>query len=440
MRRFVLPLYIFLLLLCLNACVGNISDKQNEEEQQATTTLIQEPEPLYVFYDTAVKNCIERYFDKSADKLTAEDFYKLSQLHSFSFDVYDTQVTTLRDLPGLFPVLRYVKIAFSWFNEARLSSEDCAILDEMESLRAVDIYTVGLPSLGFVKRLPYVSLRYPEETYLSDKNNLAEASVLGRDFIEKQITGRIKEYVKVADGKRVYELIVTDYEVKADSEFDFWYEAKIFISEKINDDYHFLYSLDIPGRIGNVSGGLMLTDVNFDGQKDILVSQGHFGNQGLVTFACFLGINGTYKPNESFSSIANPSLDIQNQKVLSTWRNWAASHSWAMYSYIKGEFIETDRLTEEPDETGEMKGDGLGVEIEVWKNTTERFKNGNTETKIYLTSDYTDAEWQTMFYDENSFWGLTSDKWRTLYNQGTLLDWSIYGSGADVQIMELIGN
>jgi hypothetical protein len=87
-----------------------------------------------------------------------------------------------------------------------------------------------------------------------------------------------------------------------------------------------------------------------------------------------------------------------------------------------------------------MKEDGLVAEIEVWKNTTERFSNGQqTEVKTYLLSEYPEDVWTAMFYEENSFWGLYSDKWSTLYNQGTLLDWSIYGSGADFQIMEIIG-
>ena len=178
--------------------------------------------------------------------------------------------------------------------------------------------------------------------------------------------------------------------------------------------------------------------MNFDGQKDFLVVQGHFGSQGMVKYTCFLASGGTYELNESFSHIANPSLDVQNQKVLSTWRNWAASHSWAMYSFIKGKFTETDRLTQEPEVTEEIREDGSEAELEVWRHEIEHFNLKNTETEVYLTSDYSVDEWIEMFYDENSFWGLFSDKWWTLNNKGALLDWSIYGSGVDVQIMDII--
>lgn len=417
-----------------------VTQAQRESQTDPIPTQAQDvvPETPYEFHDAAIKDCIERYFDKSADALTTEDFETLSKLQSFSFDAYGKNVTTLLDLPDLFPELRYVSLAFSWFDEARLSMIDCEILEEMDSLRAVDIYADGLPSLDFVEKLPYVSLRYTEEAYLSDEYNLAEASVLGKKFIGDQVTGHVKEYVKVADGERVYELIVTDFEQADNDEiWDSWYEAKILISEKRNGEYYFLNSLDVPGRIGNVSGGLILADANFDGLKDILISQGHFGAQGLVTYACFLNYDGTYKLCESFSEIPNPALDEQNKKVLSTWRNWAASHSWAMYSYIDGEFIETDRLTQEPEETGEHSEENNGAEI--WKHEVEHISAENTELEIYLTSEYTDDEWIAMFYDESSFWGLYSDKWWTLFNQGTLLDWSLYGDGLDAQIMEIIG-
>jgi len=347
-------------------------------------------------------------------------------------------IRTLRDLPVLFPKLRFIRLAYYDFDEAQLSQEACMILENMESLRAIEIYSDVLPSLDFTKKMPYVSICYTEEAALSDENNLAEASVLGNDFIDSCMSGNVREYVKVADGKRIYELIVTDAVVS--SFMDGFYsslEAVVFVSEYVNGKYHFLESLKIPERVGNLTGGLILSDVNFDGEKDILVTQGHFGAQGLVTFACFIYNNGALKQNTSFSGIPNPAVDGQNKKVLGTWRNMAVSHSWAMYSYIDGVFIQTDCLTQEPEEVGDV---GFDPEIIVWRHEVERFINGNTEAEIFLTSDYTDDDWGSMFYTENSFWGLSSDKWRTLYNQGTLYDWSLYGDSSDAQIMEIISD
>ena len=183
---------------------------------------------FYEFHDIAIKECIEQYFDKDASELTAEDYAALAQLYAFSFDTFNKNIVTLSDLPALFPKLRYVSLGSSWFDEAFLSAEECVVLEEMQSLCAVDIYADGLPSLAFTERLPYVSLRYTEQAYLSDKNNLADLSVLGRDFIENRMTGHIMEYVRVADGSRMYELVVTDYEVTEDI-WDEWNETKVFL-------------------------------------------------------------------------------------------------------------------------------------------------------------------------------------------------------------------
>jgi len=450
-----LVVIMFAIALLLSACGKQAaiptesqapSTKQLQAETQAERTLPHSPEPvpepssgIYEFHDEAVKECVERYFSKSADELTEEDFETLSALRAFSFDAYGQQVKELSDLPALFPELRYVSLAYSWFNEAQLSEGDCVTLGNMESLRAVDIYSDGLPSLGFAKDLPYVSLRYTEKTSLSEANNLAEASVLGRGFIESHIAGRPREYVRVADGEHVFELFVSECCSGPDDAYDEFYETKLFVSEKRDNGYRCSSSFVVPGRY-NASGGLILTDVNFDGQKDILVLLGCFGNQAAAKYACYLCDGGTYRICESFSDILNPSVDVQNKRVLSTYRISADVHGWSMFSWAGDELLESDRLTQEPEETGEWIEGNYGVEIFVWKHEVDHFSGGNTRSEVYLTCDYTDDEWIDIFYDDNSFWGLFSEKWRTLHNNGMLLDWSLYGDGPDAQIMQMISN
>jgi len=422
--------------------IGCTSDAREVEESPVTLSEIvsfgdfnfddelyeqaQANSPLFVFYDAAVQDSVERFFNKSIDELTQMDFDLLAGLYSFRINAFrPTPLTSLRDLPELFPELRHIKFS------GAAEEVDFAILREMPSLRAVEISMGSEISFDFVIGLPYVSLSGP--------NNPHEASVLGRDFIESHMSGRIREYVRVVVDERVYELIVSDY---TNFDYDFWvdmHEVKVFVSQKSEDGYYLIQVLDVPGRIGNASGGLIIADVNFDGQRDILVSQGHFGNQGLVTFACFIYNNGVYKLNESFSDIPNPAIDNENNKILSTWRNWAASHSWAMFSYIDGEFIKTNMLTTSPEEWGIRDEGELNYPIDVWRYEVETMRNGNIETEIYLTSDFTDDEFFYYFFDENSFWGLSSNRWRTLFNHGTLFDWSLYSSGGlDAQIIEVI--
>ena len=400
------------------------------------------PEPLHVFADETVLRSVERIVDKRAEELTQEDLDELSMLRSFRIDwLYDNRVISLRDIPILFPELRHISISIHYRDGVQLSAEDIGILEEMESLLAVEIFADGLPSLSFAHRFPYVSIRFTEDAYMSDENNLAEASVLGRDFIESRILGRVLEYTKVADGTRVYELIVTSHETNGEDGLDpedwlfWWNEAKVFVSDYIDGEYHLVEIFDVGVRRLNVTGGLIITDVNFDGQKDLLVLNGHFGNQGFVTFSCFMG-NGAAYDNErrgGFSPILNPSLDVENGRVLSTWRNMASSHSWAMYSFVDGLFVKTAVLTIE------LVFFEDGALVNERRYTDERLVNGVWETEVFWTRDYTEDELELMFYHEDSFWGLYSDKWRTLHNQGTLMDWSIYGGGSDAQIVEIIG-
>jgi hypothetical protein len=397
------------------------------------------------FHDGNVKACVERYFGKSADELTSEDFKALAGLRAFSFDAYSMPVTSLRDLPELFPSLRFAGLSFAWFDGAQLSSGDLAVLEEMKSLRAVDIYADGLPSFGFAEGLPYVSLRYTEEACSPEGNNLAEASVFGKEFIESQFAGHVREYVRVVSGNRAYELICTDRNIGQFGEFAAQYEAKLFVSGSIDDEYPPPERLDVPNRAGNASGGLLVADVDFDGQNDILVLAGRFGTQGAAGYNCFLARGNGFEPCESFLEIRNPAIDKENKKVLGVWRNWAASHSWAMYSFESGEFVMTDILTEEPEERGDAAPGGYGPDVCPWKYTVGKIINGTGEweTEIYSTRDYTDGEIHAMFAAEDSFWARTSSKWHTLADMSSYYGgWNgqeFHSEGLDAQIAETIG-
>ncbi|MPN39767.1 hypothetical protein SDC9_187297 [bioreactor metagenome] len=169
---------------------------------------------------------------------------------------------------------------------------------------------------------------------------------------------------------------------------------------------------------------MYLIDVDFDGTKDILVQNGHYGNQGFVEYACFLFRAGEYVICDSFTAIPNVAVDAKNKVILGCWRNWAASHSYAMYSCINDEFVMTNKLTEEPLDTS----DNSGEDATLWSWTEEKRINGTMRiTGKFSDKDNDPDTVRNKFWGRNSFWGLDQDKWNTLNNGGKMYDFSIYG-------------
>ena len=88
-------------------------------------------------------------------------------------------------------------------------------------------------------------------------------------------------------------------------------------------------------------------DVNFDGLSDLLICTGHHGNQGALTYYCFLQTNSGFVEEPSFTDISNPGIDEENKLILSQWRNTAASHSWAEFKYQNNTYIMYRELRED---------------------------------------------------------------------------------------------
>lgn len=112
-------------------------------------------------------------------------------------------------------------------------------------------------------------------------------------------------------------------------------------------------------------------DVNFDGKNDILICLGHFGAQMALAYKCF--------PD--------------------------------------GEFVMTERLTEEPAESENL-----------WTWRDEILVDNEWQTREYFTEEYFDSETlYNKFYGSDSYWKLQDEWWNTLFNGGKMSDFSIYG-------------
>lgn len=151
-------------------------------------------------------------------------------------------------------------------------------------------------------------------------------------------------------------------------------------------------------------------DVNFDSLPDVLICTGHHGNQGLLTYYCFLQTENGFVEAPTFTGISNPAVDAEHELILSQWRNSAASHSWAEYKCEDNAYTLYRELREDAvwDE---------GEDIWVWTVNGE---------EIGRSDKLSDEEIEDLIYNENSEWKITDDRWRSLYNHGLTADYSIY--------------
>ena len=153
-------------------------------------------------------------------------------------------------------------------------------------------------------------------------------------------------------------------------------------------------------------------DVNFDDIPDLLICTGHHGNQGLLTYYCFLQTEDGFVESPTFTDISNPSIDAEQKLILSQWRNWAASHSWAEYKCQNDTYTRYRELCEEA-----VWDEDADEDIWVWTVNDE---------EVLRSDKCSDEEIFDFLYGESSEWQIVGDRWRTIYNNGPAADYSIY--------------
>lgn len=162
------------------------------------------------------------------------------------------------------------------------------------------------------------------------------------------------------------------------------------------------------------SDHMSLTDINFDGVKDIVLARGGFGNQmlGLDFGWIWNRDSGVYEYSPTYSKIANASVDQEHQIVRSFWRNSAGSHSWAIYRYVDGAFVKQSELTEDflwSDQIPEELDAPDVVEVIRWQE--EIVENGEV---VEIRNSYgiqrkgeemVYPEVYESYYEGDSYWG-----------------------------------
>ncbi|SEV86560.1 XAC2610-related protein [[Clostridium] fimetarium] len=153
--------------------------------------------------------------------------------------------------------------------------------------------------------------------------------------------------------------------------------------------------------------GFRLTDLNFDGYKDIMFLYASVSARANHLYYCWLWDKDSQRfvENKSFSDIFNPAIDRKNKQLLSIVANNARSHTWGMYIFADGKFLLSNELTEE------LLYDEINTNKPKWHYTESKLENGTMnviEDFTIIDNSNIQAE---QYHDENSFWGLGSKKW-----------------------------
>ena len=245
--------------------------------------------------------------------------------------------------------------------------------------------------------------------------SLSDDMIVGKVALEDILKGNPILYDRVIIDSFVVEWILTDYE---DEDNIFLEDGVLVISEEDNEENTQVIHVQAEGGWGSpvsLENKFKYMDVNFDDIPDILVCTGHHGNQGLITYYCFLQSDTGFVEAPTFTEIANPAVDTENKLILSQWRNNATSHSWAEYKYQDYAYVLDRGLRE--DEAPLKEGQDANEYIWVWT------VNGEV---IGRSDELSESEIVDLLYSENSEWRLADDRWRTIYNNGMMADYSIY--------------
>jgi len=144
--------------------------------------------------------------------------------------------------------------------------------------------------------------------------------------------------------------------------------------------------------------GLHVTDVNFDGYKDVIILNTFAGAHANTWYDCWLWDSKTssFVKSESFSEICNPALDRDNECIYSAGGSGAAYWGGRIYKFIDDEFVLTNEL--------DTDFDGLVERALV---------NGKMEVvrEVSFDGDEQIIEREMEYYRNNELWQLSHPRW-----------------------------
>lgn len=152
--------------------------------------------------------------------------------------------------------------------------------------------------------------------------------------------------------------------------------------------------------------GLHVTDVNFDGYKDVIILNSFHGARGYSWYDCWLWDNEElrFEHSESFLEICNPALDPINQCIYSIGGAEVNYHIWLVYKFIDGEFVVSNSLLFEYMFDSD-KGTSIGIQVTEEALVDDKMETVHSE---FIPEPISFSETK---YNDDEFWQLSHPHW-----------------------------
>ena len=195
-------------------------------------------------------------------------------------------------------------------------------------------------------------IKCSEIVNITDRMTEREYASSAIDFIYQ------RKYYKIANGQLTAveelaetELIETDLHTykatmyrNAETERIIRWEVEIYNGDELFQTIYYDHDENV-GCIPDLYKLIWEEDVNFDGEKDILVWQGHYGTHGDLAYRCYLanGYGGLYEFRPEFQEIPNPKVDKEQKLIYGICRGSASVYYDYFYRYDGNTFVLAQR-------------------------------------------------------------------------------------------------
>lgn len=275
-------------------------------------------------------------------------------------------------------------------------------------------------------------IKCSEIVNITDRMTEREYASSAIDFIYQ------RKYYKIANGQLTAveelaetEIIETDLHTykatmyrNAETERIIRWEVEIYNGDELFQTIYYDHDENV-GCIPDLYKLIWEEDVNFDGTKDILVWQGHYGTHGDLAYRCYLanGYGGLYEFCPEFQEIPNPKVD-KEQKLICGWNRSGGTYDDTFYRYDGNTFVLTRRDMYVWDDASEkhLLVCSLDADVVVYTETDYALVGTyeGTSGREYSISIYTSMDGVGECRDIGNIADITSADEDAVRNQGLL--------------------